>query len=300
MPADTSIYRNKLTPEQKESLIADYLGGMTCEEVGQRYGVKQCSAWELLKRRGLTRPAKVERRYTLNESAFDSITPESAYWAGMLMADGCVSIRPEGSQYLILSLQESDAGHVQQFLSFLGSDQPVTHERKSKMASVQVSSHRLVASVREFGITPRKSQTAKVCDQLRYNTDFWRGYIDGNGSVSITGTGYPFVSVCTGSARLVGQYWEWVKRVVPDYTAKPSFNRNTHMLVVFGKQTFGFIELLYGSCAVALERKRAAALNILQRAKDDPIWCRRSWRTADREFREAIRLQPTPPLPRHS
>ena len=51
------------------------------------------------------------RKCTLNEAAFATVTERSAYWIGMFIADGNVSIK-KGIPIIALHLQEHDRDHV--------------------------------------------------------------------------------------------------------------------------------------------------------------------------------------------
>lgn len=127
-----------------------------------------------------------KRKYTLNEHAFDEITPESAYWIGFLMADGYVE-----NSLVTIGLKHNDYEHIKKFLEFVNGNNPIMIKDRvggfggslSRLAVVRVFSKLMVDKLSEYGVTPRKSLTAKVCDELAFNRDFWRGVIDGDGSI---------------------------------------------------------------------------------------------------------------------
>jgi DNA-binding transcriptional regulator WhiA len=57
--------------------------------------------------------------YTVNEAVFDTITEESAYWLGFLMADGSINTGKTGNPRIALTLAERDREHLVKFRKFL-------------------------------------------------------------------------------------------------------------------------------------------------------------------------------------
>jgi hypothetical protein len=69
-------------------------------------------------RAGVTFGRKI---YTLNESCFDVLTENAAYWIGFLMADGNIHKGRQGSPVVRLTISDKDYGHLIKFRQFLGS-----------------------------------------------------------------------------------------------------------------------------------------------------------------------------------
>lgn len=277
--------RNTQTKEQIQSLIADYLGGMTCEQCADKYGVKKCTAWEILHRRGLTRPkSETNRRYTLNQNAFDVVTDESAYWIGFLMADGCISQREKMSSRIILEIHERDKPHVEKFKAFLGTDAPIEMVapknyaksfRSSTHARIGVASNQLAEALAGFGVVPRKSKIAKAIG-LENNPHFWRGCIDGDGGVFLTlrklGHYDPVIFLC-GTEELLNQFAAFVRTICPDCKAKVTPATHVFQYRAGGCHAIKLAKHLYENAPVALDRKQEKAKEIVTRAEANPHWC---------------------------
>ena len=77
-------------PLAKQEILALYLSGLTTYEIAKKCKCSAVNIQSLLKREGLTLrdPKETSRIYKLNESCFDSWNDESAYFLGLLMADG--------------------------------------------------------------------------------------------------------------------------------------------------------------------------------------------------------------------
>jgi hypothetical protein len=104
---------------------------------------------------------------------------------GFLLADGCVT----NNHVLSLCLKAADQYHIEQFRDFLGSDHPIHlfQRRNSSESSFFVASVHLCTALAYYGVTPRKSRTASASAELRENAHFWRGLIDGDGTLYMTG-----------------------------------------------------------------------------------------------------------------
>lgn len=163
-------------------------------------------------------------KYTLNENAFLALTATSAYWLGLLMADGSVS-HYKGISRLRLGLKDTEL--VTQFREFLGSNHPITD--RGDVRILEISSHILIASVEYYGILPAKTFIAKAHPALIQMPSFWRGVIDGDGCVFKRAQGGRQESkniVLVGSESLMHQYLAFIKTHIPECkaTVRPSKN----------------------------------------------------------------------------
>lgn len=114
---------------------------------------------------------------------FDQFTPESAYWAGFLAADGCVR---SDRATVSLHLAATDADHVEKLRKAVQFNGEV--KISGAAASLHINGPRWVDALsRNFGVTPRKSLTYSL-PELPSDTlpHFVRGIIDGDGSITFT------------------------------------------------------------------------------------------------------------------
>lgn len=261
-----------MTPEEKRAKQAEYMRGWysknkekVCASMreSRRDNPEKHRNWDRIgywrhRDRELTKSREKRRAYraahprAINESAFDEITEQSAYWAGFLMADGCIS-----GTTVILQLARSDIGHVSSFASFLQLDrQPHLNDG---MAVITASSRKLAASLARFGIVPRKTLTATVRG-LESNRDFWRGVIDGDGSIHILKRipGYPYISL-VGSRQLMGQFRDYAATVLDGRQLTVHPHKRIWSVSCGGNYAVTLIRALYDGCSIALPRKLAKA-----------------------------------------
>ena len=259
--------RRVLTDEQRQAVAARYLTGCSSEDMAREYGVDAGTVLNVLRAAAIPRrpPSVANRRLALDESVFDVITPESAYWVGFLMADGSVGDRSayRESASINLTLSEKDWGHVEKFKLFLGAGHAVQrmHYPPSRPAyRITVQSSRLAVALARYGVVPRKSLTAEVRGGLDSNRDFWRGVVDGDGYIDAH-----MVQLC-GARRLCEQFAAFARRIVPTRAAVLP-HKNIWRVSVGGSFTLPLVCALYSDCTVALDRKLAVARSIISQGE---------------------------------
>ena len=142
---------------------------------------------ELLKSKDVDYRSKSEQwriRYgnTLREDAFDTITPDSAYWIGMLYTDGHIGSGKRGYN-IEFGLHEQDKEHLQKYIDFLGSSNSIQDDKRGCYCRVRIGSQKLFESLQKLGFTNQKSYDAVPHKSVQNSRDFWRGCIDGDGGV---------------------------------------------------------------------------------------------------------------------
>ena len=228
---------------------------------------------KIVRKRGLAiRPRESYCSYSVNHSAFDLITEESAYWVGFLMADGCITEAAGGHRPQVrLQLQWSDQQHVQLFKEFIQSTSPIKkYQRKLHRTgrtfaycSFSFTSQRIAERLAQFGVVPRKTKTAKAII-LEGNQHFWRGVIDGDGCLTWS-AGKPVISLA-GSQSLVIQFAEFI-RASHGFKLTPK-NYRSHgqgwAIEATCQKACVIVRHLYESCHIALNRKLERASLIIE------------------------------------
>lgn len=267
-----------IAADEGKIIILDYQSGKSTEQIASEKGRSARTIVYWLKNNGITlrNSSERSRKYSLREDVFANAEQnlEAAYWIGFLMADGCIlhhSIR--------LKLSAKDKNHLVKFKKFLGSNSSLEVNlvsskqlsllnRKNlgkkyyEMATLKANSKRLVEDLARYGVLPRKSQTAEV-HVLENNADFWRGCIDGDGTLYIGKEGYPTVRL-VGSKPLVQQFANFV--AINNQNRRPTVRsaRNIWQANVNGKDAVKITKLLYKNQTPSLDRKLVLAKIIMQ------------------------------------
>jgi len=203
-------------------------------------------------------------RYRLPDlGAFASINPRSAYWLGFLLADGCISRRE-----VIIVLQNQDAAHLRAFLEFLGcADRPLGVANGGRAARLCVGSAALARQLTAFGLDPQHKHDTAIRDELATSRDFWRGVVDGDGSVKALGARRMPQLQLVGSPTVVSQFATFLGTVSSDGYVPRSFGHSQSHVVrlvsISGRRARRAIEALYGGDpADSLARKLAVAREV--------------------------------------
>jgi hypothetical protein len=210
---------------------------------------------------GVTMGQKI---HTINETVFDTLTQESAYWIGNLMADGYIHVGKVGNPRIALTLAMEDRDQLVKFRRFLNCSNEIqtkicrTNGKEFIQYTVRFSSKRIANALISFGVTARKSLTARVIG-LENNRHFWRGVIDGDGYFKNKDGIDGDRIVVVGSYNLMSQFAWFIKHKIPGSEVKIKQDKNIHRLFVYGYTARKLSELLYANCSVALDRKLAKA-----------------------------------------
>lgn len=203
----------------------------------------------------------------LNKFVFDEpLTPEAKYWIGFLHSDGCIHIKKgKYKEYpcIILGLKSSDGVHVQKFADFVGT-QAIPHRRDfetnfgfSSMTTVTFWGQELIPKLAKYGVVPRKTFIDSHVEQtLRLDPDFWRGVIDGDGTVSwVKNGGHLYPAIALGGVRSVLE--DFADFVLLHTGLRPTIGacRSIFKTGINCSKAKRLAEILYYPGCVALERK---------------------------------------------
>ena len=116
-----------------------------------------------------------------NEEAFSSYTPESAYWAGFIAADGCIT-----GGTLKICLNYKDINHLEKFKAYVDSTHKISFNTdKYYRAEIGFKNNKISEALElNYNITPNKSliyEMPILPDEVVW--DFIRGYFDGDGCI---------------------------------------------------------------------------------------------------------------------
>jgi hypothetical protein len=202
----------------------------------------------------------------VNHEAFDVVTNDVAYWIGFLFADGCVFHKENGGLTIQLRLSEVDRGHVEKFRQFLRSTHAITADPPGNFGGYQsrasvrfaVSSRRLAERLLEMG-----RYEGPIAPELAASRHFWRGVVDGDGSIWISKRGYVGFSL-VGSQRLLEAFLGFLEKrnLARRMTISP--DKSIYQVSTAGHLAELIIDELYRNAPMALDRKAAAARPVIE------------------------------------
>jgi len=223
-----------------EELTEEYLNGSSAFELATKYDLQPHQVYYRLEKAGVERRSNKlnSRKYIVNHSFFKNIDCEvKAYWLGFLYADGAVLLNADGSRQVKIDLTRTDFTHLQNFVLDLESTYPVrfleqdtSYKKNTKYARLCISSEEMVQDLINLGCGANKTfKLSKPPIQEQFYRHFIRGYVDGDGSISIHKTtldGYR-LKIC-GTHELLS----WIQDILPRkggiYPMKSIYSLETH------------------------------------------------------------------------
>ncbi|HNC58885.1 MAG TPA: hypothetical protein PLP33_25900 [Leptospiraceae bacterium] len=122
-------------------------------------------------------------------------TPEAYYWLGFLLADGSFSIRK-----ITLTVSAKDIEHMKKFMNFIQSTNSIRKITGSECYRFSFTNVKVIKElINRFSISTNK--TKNPSDLFSYTEDqdllfsLIVGYIDGDGSISLSHEKYPHLNV---------------------------------------------------------------------------------------------------------
>lgn len=204
---------------------------------------------------------------------------EHAYIFGLFMADGNLYEQTRNRGRLSLEIRERDKDILYDIADILLpykttiTNRTRTTNFKDNSTSYTISCFYLAfrKEIKELGFpSGNKSYTACVPTVSYNERAFWRGYLDGNGSFSISKKNIPLVSLGTKSDKIKIPYLNFLQRITGE---KKKVNRNKrdyfYNVISYRERAQKLVQFLnYESCDLCIKAKKDIALKILDWERD--------------------------------
>ena len=254
-------------------IVKRYKNGAAYSSLAREFGIRHRVVKDILEandivvtRRGRNR----EGGRSGWEESFSQPTPNAMYWAGFLMADASMKTK---NYVTDLRIHPRDWKHIEKFHRFVGSPwkpRDLQYAGGQRLRQIQLFSEKIFNDLARWGIKPRKGRTDDTAPlgEAIDSDDFWRGVIDGDGSIVMSGTS-PVVSL-VGRRGIIEAYADFVKRrlgVRPQVRQREG-EGGACRTWLSGDNARKLLRLLYGACSpeVRLDRKYEKALSAIKRA----------------------------------
>lgn len=202
--------------------------------------------------------------------------PNHSYFYGFFLADGNLQFNGRKPEHLRgkaqIEIRKSDAELLHKFQLLFPDISTLKHRcRDTNFKDDYESSVFTIFSIDfrkellEYGLTyGKKSDTISPPKADYCISDFWRGYIDGDGSLGFTGAGIPFLSVVISSEVMAEEYLKFLSSNF-NIIKKTSRNKrdNVYNIMVINEDAQNVVKFLYGTSCLSMERKANKAQEIL-------------------------------------
>ena len=263
----------KISWPQRREIARQYRKGIGTWALAKRFNVSVPSISYTLKIMDvLMRPSAFAKRHSLNEHAFDKLNEAALYWLGFFAADGHIGVATAGSQAPVdLHLSRKDIEHVRRFRIFLGATHKIQIRERS--ARVQIRSNKIATRMIQLGIKPKFGN--KIDKQLTKSRHFWRGMIDGDGSLGIykIETRPHVVSLhLVGPENILLAFIAFARKYVETKKIPSRINRcikPTFQISFSARMARILIRVLYTQHSISLRRKQIIADRIMREFPSD-------------------------------
>ena len=247
------------------SLEERYIRGETTVALAESLGVSRQTVCNKLKRRGVKLRSKKQaanRAYSLknnyNDDCFKELDKHTEYWLGFLMADGNVL-----KNRITVRVHKKDFIHVESFSNFCGVIRKPTI--RGNECHIAFSSSQMVNDLKKWGVVENKSLVCEAHPELCISSNFWRGVIDGDGSLGVYKQNdkyYPRLTLACGSKILIEQFRNYAQNLLSKNINMSSRGDNYYSVAFKSRPAYRLIKEIYGEPNPCLLRKQKIAAEI--------------------------------------
>lgn len=246
--------------ERKQLAVSLYKSGMKPRQICKEIKMGGSVIYRILRENGYQ-----FKTYKLDETCFSDMNENTMYFAGLLMADGCVAAPTNGNKVLYLNSIDDDV--LIKFRDYLGDKRrPVS--KCGSTRRVQIGDVALIDKLATFGIVPQKTFIAQIPSiEIVLNRHFWRGFIDGDGWYNWNNRNTAQVGIGSASRKIIEQFILFLNhhglyKKNKIYERKDTTNP-FYSYVLRGAEAFDLIDLLYFNSSVHMDRKREKAMEFM-------------------------------------
>jgi hypothetical protein len=260
------------TKEEINILLAkaleDYKNNFLIKTIIEKHNLQHSTFVNFLKSKNIqVRKRKETLLLQRNYDCFKTIdTEEKAYWLGFIASDGCIT--KEMNQVKI-SLKGSDIRHLEKFKVFINTPVNITkrfikcNNKLCDVVTIVICNEKICQDLIKLGCTPKKSLTLDIKLDLinqDFIKDFWRGYIDGDGSIRkgkrITLSFLSTLEMCTKALEYFKNFVDLDTTKYKYITCLKTRVNNSYSLAINGVKAKIILDLLYKDSTIFLNRKK--------------------------------------------
>lgn len=256
----------KIPKDLEENICKLYNDGYGTIEISKNLHIHRATVQKTLIRNNISlrKTSPYIKKY--NVHYFDEYTAENCYWAGFILADGCIRSDRDAVE---IHLQECDKEHLLKFAKAINFTGKLIYDKYSKAYSISIAGKWFPEALkRNFGITSKKSLKSKFPKQVpvKYWNHLIRGIFDGDGSITTNNSKYstiPMINII-GTVNLIKHlrktFYDWgVKlksknNVAPIISCKDS--KGIGYIAYSGFNAYKILKKLYQSSSDEIQLAR--------------------------------------------
>ena len=217
--------------------------------------------------------------------------PFVSYFIGLLQTDGHHGESSRNRGRISLEISSRDEDIIFKIVPMLKYNYSVTERvRKTNFSNnldykticLRICNLEFRTWIKKYVPVGKKSSIIEPPLDKFSENDYWRGVIDGDGSLGITAQGFPFISLVTDSDKMVKSYNDFIKPITNrDKIVKRNKRDNIYNICLFREDSQELTRRLYYDGCLCMNRKMEQAKRVLQWTRPTDIGIRAEWRWWD-------------------
>lgn len=256
--------KNKLREDQTELVLDLYNNKYEgYVKISKMLNVSSCSILNLLKKHNIHIRSISEtkaKQSGIDDHFLDDPQEEfAAYFIGLFMADGTMSSRKTNKARTIsICLHLDDVDLLYQICDKINLDRKyVSFSKTVKISRLTFSNKIIYEKILELGLAPRKSLTCVAPKILENNRHFWRGVIDGDGSIGYTRkTGEEIRDLgLVGTKQVCEKFGQFVENVSGQKCSEAYPSKTIYAIKIARLPAKDVLTEMYRDCSICMDRK---------------------------------------------
>jgi DNA-binding transcriptional regulator WhiA len=241
---------------------------LTLREIAKTFNVSDACVAKIFKQQGVkieNGSNRVANRHVVVDY-FEKDTEGAAYFYGLMLADGCMTGR---GKRLTIDIQSDDSHILETMKNEINLPNPVAYQIRTstlnKSCQLSFTVDGIYKSFINLGYTTRKSTKEFAPERFLNNRHFWRGLIDGDGSISKPENKNRRVYLC-GSKELCDQFLSYCQSINPSIDTRTVLMKGElYRLSITGIKAATILNELYSNSTLFLNRKSENAEKLIEK-----------------------------------
>lgn len=234
---------------------------------------------------------KIQKKLNEPKILFDILKPEYSYLIGFVQADGCLLEFTRGRGRMSIELSVRDTSILEKLKEIIPVNSSIRTRTRDTNFKKNYESVGLFVYDKDFRHTLKyygvpignKSKIIHPPKQKYNEVDYWRGIIDGDGSIGFTENGRPFISLVTTSDDLFKEYCSFIyKHIGIKHNPKRNTRDNAYNIALFNEDAKKICSILYYENCLSISRKYELARKIIKLKIPELI--NKKWSEEDKKF----------------
>lgn len=247
--------------EKRNKVIELYSSGKSQTFIEKELKMTRKTIREILKSsdvhyRNNTEAIQLGHGHYINHNFLDDLTKEEVlYFIGLIYTDGHVNVDGNSNSIEIV-LHKEDKSLLEKLSNILKSNYKI-EDRKDNCCRFRFCSDKIINVFKDLGFTSNKTLSLKPDERLKHSRHFWRGCIDGDGSLFNSGKySQPNISL-VGTLDTIQEFINFLKNnnIITERNPVKADGKNLYQISFSWKMALEIARLLYKDSIIYLDRK---------------------------------------------